>query len=142
MSTATIARDEYANPYSPRKQGAGLADIAKAIKTQAYLYQPGIDKAKIEVGDDPEKTGEYTLTFHARNLSDRERTYALGTQTMTETLASDGLTVAERSYMLNNMTEVSFSAKGGWQHAYARSACRCKDHLHGQAERCGEKLYQ
>ena len=112
MSTATIARDEYANPYSPRKQGAGLADIAKAIKTQAYLYQPGIDKAKIEVGDDPEKTGEYTLTFHARNLSARERTYALGTKTMTETLASDGLTVAERSYMLNNMTEVSFSGEG------------------------------
>lgn len=112
MSTATIARDEYAKPYSPRKQGAGLADIAKAMKTQAYLYQPGIDKAKIEVGDDPDKTGEYVLSFHARNLSDTARTYVLGTQTMTETLASDGLTVAERAYMLDEMAEITFSGKG------------------------------
>ncbi len=61
MSTATIAKDEYNKPYSPRKQGAGLADITKTLTTQAYLYSEGIDKAKIEIGDDPNKTGVYEL---------------------------------------------------------------------------------
>ena len=63
MSTATIAKDEYNRPYSPRKQGAGLADVEKAVTTKAYLYSEGMDKAKIEVGDDPEKTGEYTFSL-------------------------------------------------------------------------------
>lgn len=31
MSTATIANNEYGNPYSPRKQGAGLADIESRL---------------------------------------------------------------------------------------------------------------
>lgn len=112
MSTATIANDEFNQPYSPRKQGAGLADITKVFNTQAYLYSEGIDKAKIEIGDDKKKTGEYTLTFHAKNMYDTPRTYVLGTKTMTETVSSDGMTVAERAYMLDSMTEVSFSGEG------------------------------
>lgn len=112
MSTATIAKDEYNKPYSPRKQGAGLADITKTLTTQAYLYSEGIDKAKIEIGDDPNKTGVYKLSFRARNMSDSVRTYTLGTQTMTETIASDNLTVAERAYMLDEMAEITFSGKG------------------------------
>lgn len=112
MSTATIARDEADQPYSPRKQGAGLADIKKAMSTKAYLYVDKGDKAKIEVGDDPEKTGEYTLKFRVKNMSDAQRTYTLGTKTMTETIASDGMTVAERAYMLDNMSDISFKGKG------------------------------
>lgn len=112
MSTATIAHDEFDQPYSPRKQGAGLADIKKAMTTQAYIYVDGIDKAKIEVGDDPTMKGEYTLKFRVKNISQNVRTYLLGTQTMTETIASDGMTVAERAYMLDSMADVSFSGEG------------------------------
>ena len=115
MSTATIARDEFNQPYSPRKQGAGLADIKKAMTTQAYIYVDGIDKAKIEVGDDPEKTGEYTLKFRVKNLSENTRTYLLGTQTMTETIASDGMTVAERAYMLDSMADIRFLRERGFR---------------------------
>lgn len=116
MSTATIAYDESGLPYSPRKQGAGLADITKAITTQAYLYSEGMDKAKIQIGDDPQKTGVYNLTFHARNMSDSARKYILGTETMTETVSSDGISVAERAYMLDDMADISFrvdSVEGG-----------------------------
>ncbi len=112
MSTATIARDEFDRPYSPRKQGAGLADIKKAITTQAYAYREGIDKAKIEVGDDPDRTGRYELTFRVKNMSEGTRTYTLGTQTMTETIASDGMTVAERAYMLDSMADIAFAGDG------------------------------
>lgn len=109
MSTATIARDEFGAPYSPRKQGAGLADIKKALNTKAYIYVPGSDKTKLELWDDPERTGVYTLTFSVRNFSNADRTYTLGTQTMTETIASDGITVAERAYMLDGMRDVAYT---------------------------------
>lgn len=119
MSTATIANDEFNQPYSPRKQGAGLADITKAITTQAYLYSEGIDKAKIEIGDDKDRDGVYELEFRARNMSQSARTYKLGVETMTETVSTytasdplDKLTVAERAYMLNDMVEVSYTVDG------------------------------
>lgn len=41
MSNATIAYDEDGLPYSPRKQGAGLANLSNAMKTNAYLYAGG-----------------------------------------------------------------------------------------------------
>ena len=74
MSTATIALDKYGNPYSPRKQGAGIADILKATSTKAYLYTENKDgtnmgKTKMELGDDPLRKGEYTMSFKLANLS-------------------------------------------------------------------------
>ncbi|MDD6643009.1 MAG: S8 family serine peptidase [Faecousia sp.] len=58
-SSATILTDEYDYPYSPRKQGAGLASASEAIDT---YYASGfiIDPLK-ELGDDPEKTGVYSF---------------------------------------------------------------------------------
>lgn len=109
MSTATIAYDEYNSPYSPRKQGSGLADMNKATKTQAYIYVKNSDKTKIEVGDDPKKTGEYKLTFNVRNFGSTDRTYEFDTLTMTETLASDKISVAERAYMLDGQCDFTFT---------------------------------
>ena len=42
MSTATIAYNEEGNPYSPRKQGAGLANLDGALATQGYLTVDGL----------------------------------------------------------------------------------------------------
>ena len=112
MSTATIANDTYGSPYSPRKQGAGLADIEKSMKAEAYLYVKGSDKSKVEVGDDKNKTGVYTLNFSIKNFSSSQRTYTFDTKTMTETLASDKLTVAERAYMLDGNCSFEFTVNG------------------------------
>lgn len=109
MSTATIAYDEFGYPYSPRKQGAGLADINKAMTTKAYIYIPGSDKTKIEVYDDPNKTGVYDLVFSVYNFSDGTRSYKIDAKTMTETIATDGLTVAERAYMLDSLCDLTVS---------------------------------
>ena len=108
MSTATIAYDEYNAPYSPRKQGSGLADITKATTTKAYIYVKGTDKTKVEVGDDPDRTGVYRLTFSVKNFDTADRTYEFDTLTMTETLASDKISVAERAYMLDGKCDFSF----------------------------------
>lgn len=107
MSTATIALNEEGNPYSPRKQGAGLAGIKQAISTESYLtvldaLGNAKDKTKLELGDDKAKTGVYTLDFVINNISGKAETYNPVTYVMTETLASNNKTVAEKAYMLND----------------------------------------
>ena len=106
MSTATIALNKVGNPYSPRKQGAGIADIEKATKTLAYLYVDGIGKTKLELGDDPDRTGVYTMKINLKNISDRAVSYRLGNITMTESVStSDPEYVAEMAYLLSNLSE-------------------------------------
>ena len=112
MSTATIALDKKGNPYSPRKQGAGIADIAKSTTTPAYLHVDGINKTKLELGDDPARTGVYKMSINLTNLSDSALSYKLGNITMTESVsASDPEYVAEMAYILSNTSE--YSVEGG-----------------------------
>ena len=112
MSTATIALDRKGNPYSPRKQGAGIADILKATTTDAYLYVDGIAKTKLELGDDPTRSGVYEMSVNLRNLSDKTVSYRLGNITMTETVSSsDPEYVAEIGYLLSNASE--YTVVGG-----------------------------
>ena len=110
MSTATICLNEVGNPYSPRKQGAGLASLLKSVTTNAYLYVDGIDKTKLELGDDKNKTGTYEATFNVKNISSHAITYDVGNLTFTETVSSDDKAVAETAYMLDPTMEVSVGA--------------------------------
>jgi len=112
MSTATIAMDKKGNPYSPRKQGAGIADILKATTTPAYLYVEGIGKTKLELGDDPSRSGVYTMTVCLENLSDASVSYKVGNIAMTESVsASEPEYVAEMAYMLSSTA--TYSVQGG-----------------------------
>lgn len=53
MSTATPILDEAHGVYYPvRRQGAGLANAAAAIASQAYIQVKDTNKAKLELGDD------------------------------------------------------------------------------------------
>ncbi len=106
MSTATIALNKVGNPYSPRKQGAGIADIAKATSTLAYLYVDGMGKTKLELGDDPRREGVYTMKVNLKNISDQAVSYRLGNITMTESIStSEPEYVAEMAYLLSNAAE-------------------------------------
>ncbi|MBQ4071863.1 MAG: leucine-rich repeat protein [Clostridia bacterium] len=106
MSTATIALDKNGNPYSPRKQGAGIADIAKATTTPAYLYVEGIGKTKIELFDDPDRLGVYELPVKLKNISAEPQSYSLGSIIMTESIStSEPEYVAEMAYLLSAATE-------------------------------------
>ena len=108
MSTATIAKDKKDHPYSPRKQGAGIADITKATTTPAYLLVDGIGKTKLELGDDPMRTGVYEMSIKLVNISTSAQSYKLGNLTMTESVSvSDPEYVAELAYMLSNTSEYS-----------------------------------
>ena len=113
MSTGTIILDQYGNPYSPRKQGAGLGNLKYAVDTLAYLSVEGQTKPKLELKDDPEETGVYELVFNVHNTSNKELKYRLTNFTMTESLStSDPEYVAEKAYMLNPNTSASVTGDG------------------------------
>lgn len=103
MSTATIALDKNGNPYSPRKQGAGIADIVKSTTTEAYLYVDGINKTKLELGADPLRTGVYEMSINLKNLSTvTPMSFRPGYIAMTESVStSDPEYVAEMAYLLS-----------------------------------------
>ncbi len=106
MSTATTVYDEKDLPYSPRKQGAGLGSLDNAMSTMAYLWTEVKDndcRPKYELGDDPNQKGVYTIPFKMTNFSGGDLVFTTNTLFMTETLAVDGLAVAEQAHMLTDI---------------------------------------
>ena len=113
MSTATTAYDVENLAYSPRKQGAGLANLDNIVSTGAYIftdeasdgeyyYAEKDGRPKMELGDDKEKKGVYTFSFNVRNFGDGDLNFTPKVLFMTETLASDGIAVAEKAHMLGD----------------------------------------
>ena len=128
MSTADIVYGKNGLPYAVRKQGAGLANLTESAATTALLltYERGatelgldnaMGKTKIELGDDPQKTGVYTLTFSIFNFGTTTLTYDVGAIVMTEgvsetpTYAGETV-VTNEGYLLNASTSVSCTAGG------------------------------
>jgi len=116
MSTATIVLNQQGNPYSPRKQGAGLASVKNVVGTKAYLSVDGKDRPKIELKDDPTRKGVYKMAFNVINISDEAVSYDMSLVGMTESVStSDKDYVAERPYILNDnfdMTVTGGTANG------------------------------
>lgn len=75
MNTAVPVKDANGVAYTPRKQGAGLAEVYNAIHTGAYVTVDGSTRPKAELGDSADGyfSKEFTLTVH--NISDGELTY-------------------------------------------------------------------
>ena len=76
-----------ANPIagtSPRAQGAGIVDVQKAITSNAYITVDGCSRPKIELGDDPDKTGVYTLSFNIVNYGNTSLSYTARPTVLTE----------------------------------------------------------
>ncbi len=118
MSTATIILNEQGNPYSPRKQGAGLASLYNVVNTKAYLQveENGEvkERTKIELGDDPERKGVYEMYFNVANISDEQVAYDVGIIGMTESVSTaDNDFVAERDQLLGGSIKVEALSEGG-----------------------------
>lgn len=83
MSTATpIVCPDSGVPYFVRQQGAGMANIGAAIDSGAYITVEGTNKAKLELGDDPDRTGVYRMRFDVVNFDDTDKTYTLDITTL------------------------------------------------------------
>ena len=75
LSHAYVAieyKDDAGNyvPYSPRRQGAGLMDLPAAYTATLAITDP-----LAELGDDPAKSGVFTITAELENTGDAERTF-------------------------------------------------------------------
>ena len=104
MSTATLVKDQGDRYYSPRKQGAGLGSLDKVISTNAYLKVDNAEndyRPKIELGDDKEQNGVYEMTFTVVNAGTSALEFTPNLICFTETIAKDGLAVAEQAYTLD-----------------------------------------
>lgn len=100
MSTAVPVVDpDTGYFYSPRQQGAGLIDLTAATSTTTYLEVNG-NRPKIELGDDPEKTGVYELTFSIVNIGDTEKVYTIDTTVFTEQAEGVGYVDGEYRYSM------------------------------------------
>ncbi|MBO5363724.1 MAG: S8 family serine peptidase, partial [Clostridia bacterium] len=102
MSTANILSDINGKLYSPRYQGAGAINYEAALAADEYLSVTGSKKPKIELGEDPGKTGEYFLHFNINNMAAEAQTYVLSLDVLTDSICSDGKTVSLLSYALND----------------------------------------
>lgn len=69
-STALVPFDADNYLYSPRKSGAGLLNLENAIVAPVYVVEPIVN-----LYDDPEKTGTYTIRYTLVNLSDEDVDY-------------------------------------------------------------------
>ena len=136
MSTADIIINKNGLPYSIRKQGAGLANLNKAAATNAYIITydengNAMDKPKLELGDDPDKTGVYTLKFSVYNFGYSPRTYDISAYVLTEgvsdTKTHDGkTTVTEEAYSLSGAT-ISVSSEAAEGNTIRVGACQTVD---------------
>ena len=88
MSTASIVYDED-TPVSPRRQGAGLMDINAAVKTEGYITVSGMDRPKMELGDDVAETGVYELKFTVHNTGDSTLYYNASSLVLTDGTKED-----------------------------------------------------
>ena len=84
MSTAMPLSYDETIAYSPRSQGAGLANVFNAVTANAYLSVEGADSVKADLGDDAERTGAYAFSFDIVNFGQTAAYYDLDTTAQTE----------------------------------------------------------
>ena len=69
--------------YSPRQQGAGLADIGKALDTE-FIISGKSNSSYLELKKETDD-GRYSLEFTVENLTDKKKEMSLSTTTLTDT---------------------------------------------------------
>lgn len=103
MSTAEPMVEDYGEDgdgyYPVLRQGAGLVNVANAVTSGTYiLMDEGANsgaadgKVKVELGDDPARTGKYSFGFTIHNLEDEAAYFDLSADFFTQSLmSSDGV---------------------------------------------------
>ena len=99
VSTAVPQKDTNGVYYSPRQQGAGLVDVAAAVETPAYITVDGQNVGKLELGDDPSKTGTYDISFDLHNVSSEDVSYDVNVVLLRPDTAAVESTWGTRSVM-------------------------------------------
>ena len=101
MSTATPMKNN-SKYVSILQQGAGLAEVSKAVEAKSVIMMDDAylttdtgatadGKVKVELGDDPARTGAYEYSFNVYNLSGETLEYTLDTKLFTQAIDGDYL---------------------------------------------------
>lgn len=93
MNTAVpvIDADTPGVPYSPRKQGAGIANVPAALTTPVWITvddAPEVARPSASLGESVE--GRFAFRFTAHNGSDADRAYTIDVSALSDRIA-DGL---------------------------------------------------
>ena len=120
MSTAHPVFDEYDEYHPVIRVGSGLANLADAIAAQSYILMDEDatmfpdsakdGKVKAELGDDPERTGEYSFSFTVNPLTDKKE-FTLRTELFTQDIAGNagyGMLAWNGSVRLESLLEQGF----------------------------------
>lgn len=94
MSTATPMKNN-GKYVSILQQGAGLVEASKAVEASSVIFmnEAGLTsstgaaadgKVKVEFGDDPNKSGNYSYSFTLYNLTNNDLSYSLETEMFTQ----------------------------------------------------------
>ena len=95
MSTAVPMYQDYGEGeygyYPVMQQGAGLANVGAATSAGTYIMMDknanagaADGKVKVELGDDPQRTGEYSFGFTINNLKDIATSFNLSADFFTQ----------------------------------------------------------
>ena len=128
MSTAVPMYQDYGEGeygyYPVMQQGAGLANVGAATSAGTYiLMDKGTNagaadgKVKVELGDDPQRTGEYSFGFTINNLKDIATSFNLSADFFTQDVFTnqfdDGSEVNfEDTYTTNLSSNVTWTVDG------------------------------
>lgn len=102
VSTAVPQVDENGVYYSPRYQGAGLVNAGAALTSPAYISVDGQSVGKLELLDDPQRTGSYDIDFDVNNLTDEALTYSAQLVLMRPDTATVESEWGQREVMMEN----------------------------------------
>ena len=95
MSTAVPMYQDHGEGkdgyYPVMQQGAGLANVGAAVSAGTYIMMDknanagaADGKVKVELGDDPQRTGEYSFGFTINNLKDAATSFNLSADFFTQ----------------------------------------------------------
>ena len=129
MSTAVPMVDGNSGVYFPvLQQGAGLANVGAAVSADSYILMAedanagaADGKVKVELGDDPARTGSYSFSFTLNNLTDEEKAFGLSaaffTQDVFQDYANSNRSEEEMTYYIDRLAawlsvDVAWTANG------------------------------
>ncbi|MCH5192049.1 MAG: S8 family serine peptidase [Oscillospiraceae bacterium] len=120
MATAEpIIEADSGSYYSILAQGSGLANVGNAVSADAYIVMndsatasAADGKVKVELGDDPAKTGVYKYGFTINNTSGTENVYTLDTQMFTQDMFENSGYLLLDTWTIPIDAEVTYTVNG------------------------------
>ena len=129
--TVRVLVDGESGSYYPLlQQGAGLANVGNAIASNTYLWMdPSANagatdgKIKVELGDDPNRTGAYSFSFELNNFGTEAQIYSIYGDFFTQNVVTiDGIVYADKSTTGLNMG-VGYGIEGGYVSTSEQYTC-------------------